>query len=277
MRAAKFRVYNPGDVETPFKLRLKLNKSLSVANDKPFYISLQRNEGIPGYASYKNCNNIEDIQEGIRYHWRKWNKKKSSYEEIFSNLYLYNKKFRQYKGNDQYSITFINSSNGKIYSLKRNDKKYELEKYSNDIWINIPKWPTDENKKDGSGIFSTYKTEEDLNNVKFMSFRCKESDGTDSLKGIIETYKTRGNYEVFLEIDSGRESINLIQTNGITTETIPAQFLLHRGDFFKIPPKLDNLYIFIYTKNVTGENETGTPPNLFYMDGSTIEYDYLYY
>lgn len=146
-----------------------------------------------------------------------------------------------------------------------------------------------------------------------MTLKYNTSDGTDSLKEAIKSYHNvwvaKGNTselteEGYLEIDSARQGINVISKKDGKETKKPAQFLLKGGDFFKIPPKLDNLYIFIYTKNVdnvleekyfvrssdkdntaignfvkhgTGTHNIKYTPCLFDRDRTTIDYNYLYF
>lgn len=153
--------------------------------------------------------------------------------------------------------------------------------------------------------------------LKFPDPRDENStDGSDSLRKLLSDYKrveyrqgeksnsntasTKGEaLNVYLEIDSQKQSINLIKQY-VTTgkeEAIPIYFTLSKGNFFKIPEKVDNLRILVYDSKYNNDsffsqyqiNDTteetvigddGKPKKIEVFKTSNkdlIEYKYLYY
>lgn len=259
-----FPVYNAGDIDSPFKLKIDFMDKTHIDSsnvtsygkvwDNYQYQVLLRQVNDDLFLNQPNeygnniiptekqkITNLLDLTKGKKY-------------ILSDGTEGYYRKF--HINNGKYYIDFLNND-GEDFSVEWANNIYEVL--------------TANSKNNLLGLFTLdFSANDDNNEIKTIISAYAEDTTSDNV------YKT---YRTSIEIDSKKQSINWIiektDVNGdvIKNEPVliyPANFMLTNGEIFSIPPKLDNLQVVIYT-GVNGKIIDGD------RNRTTISYPYLYY
>lgn len=265
-----FPVYNAGDIESPFKLKIDFMDTTHpdstgasygpVWGDYQYQILLRQ---VNDNLFKNNPEKFGDINSTLPNNQKPIN---NLFELVKGKKYIINNDIVGY-----YQDFYNNGTTYKVRFLNNNGESFEVD------------WGTPINSY--SIINSSDST---IGYTLLGNFTLDFSANNDNnkIKEIISAYVENINLSKFfrtsIEIDSQKQSINWIieNTNGnitakdnITTnlkQIYPANFMLTDGEIFSIPPKLDNLQLIIYT-GINGKIIDGN------RDRTTITYPYLYY
>ena len=237
-----FRVYNGGDLETPFKLTFPVQNIEAKDADEEITIALATKKETETVSLIKNkkIENIVDLKFGTAY----------SKEERcdFGDFYYYFYKVSNYRKN---MVDCINIQTGEIETFSLDD----------------------------TPLYCRVKPEELLNVLKSFSIRFKNEDSLNSYAGIIKDYTAAAaeygdKFNNTLEIDTNKHTINFIVTSALTGERtiIPCYFMMAHGEMFKIPPEVDNLYLLVYNQRKSSQSFIEND----YKKIPDIQYRYLY-
>ena len=196
-------IYNPGDLNTPFRIKLPFNKDLTLS-DQLLVFTLEELNTNNSINNYVKINNINELKENLTYYYN---------EEPY---YLYEKRL---DSGGNYEFKFYDH-NGELHILSEQEA---LNKLTKKIILNN-------------------------NMTNKQSFVLKFSDKVESqYRYLLKRLLKKG--ELVLEIDTYKQSINIIIEDNGEEQVIPAYFLLDSGTLFYIPKEFDNLGILVYDKD----------------------------
>lgn len=241
-----YRIYNGGDLYTPFRLKLPVVDTILKDSKKEITFALAQQQNFDGIQINRGqkINNIIDLQKGVLY-CKITDNKMGDYKYYFHKITNYSTNTAQ----------FINVETG----------EYEV--------INLSNTPCSRRVK----------PEENLKVINSFSIRFYNKDALNSYSELIKNYtkaatasKTNNQltFTNTLEIDTYKQTINFIVTSNLTGEEtiIPMYFALSKGELFTIPPKVDNLYLLVYNQREKGNSFIVNN----YKQIPEIEYRYLY-
>lgn len=247
--AVGFKVKNNGDMDTPFRIRIPLNQIKVNSESKELAFVLQQGQESIDYSPAELIESIADLEVNKVYAVRN----KDTEESLeFDKFYVGS------KNNDITKLSFL-TIDGQEVVYDGLQKDFYRIKESNTI-----------NK-----VISSFVLDFSSAAIPNSFIKIFENQYTDNSR------KTN----TFLEIDSYKQTLNfIIQSTKTRQETIiPVYFLLTKGELFKIPPKLDNLYLLVYDKRKKETSNNQIIHEGYYLeDGSMhiiddIDYKYLYY
>ena len=237
-----FKVYNGGDLPTPFRVKLPVeNKKVKDSKREITFALVQMIDGNNiNLDDYEIIYSVTDLKKGVPY------KDKSADTEY--KYYFY--KITDYVGNE---ADFLDVENGEFKKFKLTDGNIICRK-------------------------QPQRQEKVLNS---FSIRYYNDDSLNSYAEIVKNYTAAAvsqepnpSFTSELEIDTYKQTINFIATSFLDgKETIiPCYFMITRGELFKIPPKVDNLYLLVYNQR---ENKNSFITKN-YKKVPEIDYRYLY-
>lgn len=237
-----FKVYNGGDLPTPFRINLPVeNKQVTDSkNEITFALVQVDNDTEVKLNDYKIIYSVTDLKNGIPYGIKG--------DNVEYKYYFY--KITDYIGN---KADFLNIETG------------EFENYG----------------LTNGNIVCRVQPQESEKVLNSFSVRYYNDDSLNSYAEIIKNYTAAAakqepnpSFTSRLEIDTYKQTINFIVTSFMDgKETIiPCYFMITRGELFKIPPKIDNLYLLVYNQR---ENKNSFITKN-YKKVPEIDYRYLY-
>lgn len=216
-------IYNPGDLNTPFRIRIPFKNNLTLS-DQLLVFTLEELNVNNSINNFINIFNVNELKENFTYYYNN------------QPYYLYEKRLNS---NEEYEFKCYDQK-GELHILSEQEALNNLKKQ---IILN--------------------------NDVKNkQSFVLKFSDKIESqYRYLLKRLLKKG--ELVLEIDTYKQSINIIINDNEEEQVIPAYFLLDTGTLFSIPREFDNLGILVYDKDNMIEQSV--------FETEELKYRILYY